>query len=79
MSTPSDRKIQNEKDLSALRYRRQRIDDLIAVQTSSDCADLLKAEAFYVDETIRFRERHGGMTGFVMLPGAYVANAEIES
>lgn len=58
----------NEETIEQLRYRRLRIEELIPLQNVALAVDLLRAELFYVDLTIEYRTRHGGLTGIVLAP-----------
>lgn len=56
----------NNDLLNQLRVRRGRIQELMAIQKLNDAVELLRAESFYVDAIIYYRERHGGMDGVVL-------------
>jgi len=46
--------------LTGLRYRRDRIQELLGIQDHEDARTLLSAELLYVNQTIEYREKHGG-------------------
>ena len=50
----------NEQMLTGLRYRRDRIQELLGIQDHEDARTLLSAELLYVNQTIEYREKHGG-------------------
>lgn len=56
----------NEEAITYLRYRLDRIDELIPLQTDSDAADMLKAERHYVASVIDYRSKKGGLNAVVL-------------
>ena len=56
----------NNEIKAQLRYRANRIKDLLAIQTEPDASYLLKTELTYVEAQIEYRERHGGMEGIIL-------------
>lgn len=58
----------NEDSIQHLMYRRDRIKELIQIQTLEDAKDLLAAEKMYVEATIEFRSKHGGMEKIKLSP-----------
>lgn len=58
----------NEDSIQYLLYRRDRIKELIPLQTLEDAKDLLAAEKMYVEATIEFRSKHGGMEKIKLSP-----------
>lgn len=51
----------NEDIIQQLMFRSDRIKELLDVDQSDDAKDLLKSERAYVEETIRYRRKHGNI------------------
>jgi len=49
----------DEDAIQQLMFRRNRIEELIAIQKDEHHKNLLRAEQFYVDALIDFRRAHG--------------------
>ena len=64
--TPEQKAELNETMLTGLRYRRDRIQELIPLQDHEDAKTLLSAEALYVNQTIEYREKHGGLHKIIL-------------
>lgn len=56
----------NNDMLDQLRYRRDRISELMALQVNDLARELFRAESNYVNTQIEYRERYGGLDGIVM-------------
>lgn len=52
----------NEDMIQQLIYRRDRINELIAIQNHDDAKSLLSMERMYVESIIEYRQKHGGMS-----------------
>ena len=67
MDIAGDVSAMSDKDrLDQLRFRRDRINELMTLQKKHLVLELLKAELFYVEAMIEYRERHGNMEGVIL-------------
>lgn len=58
----------NDDMIQQLTYRRNRIDDLLCIQTNEDAKTLLSVERMYVETQIDLRRKHGGLHFATLTP-----------